>query len=101
MVARGHVVQYIRFDERFPQWADFVGSAVSADIKISSARLTSLSRMEAWFERQVAIALSVYVEVWGQFEGDRRLKQIIKKSLARDRSRYSAVLQLANAGGML
>lgn len=100
-VARGHVVQYIRFDERFPQWAAFVGSVVSADIKISSARVTSLSRMEAWFERQVAIALSVYVEVWGEYEGNQRLKQIIKKSLSRDRSRYSAVLQLANAGGML
>jgi hypothetical protein len=68
-------VQYIRFDNSFPQWAEFVGSVVSADIKISSARVVSLSRMEAWFERQVAIALSVYVEVWGEYEGNRRLKK--------------------------
>ena len=100
-VARGHVVQYIRFDDRFSQWAVFVGCAVSACITISSARVASLSRMEAWFERQVAIALSVYVEVWGEYEGNRRLKSIIRKALSRDRSRYSAVLQLANAGGML
>lgn len=100
-VARGHVVQYIRFDERFGQWVSFVGSAVSANIKISSARVVSLSRMEAWFERQVSVALSVYVEVWGEYEANRRLKSIIRKALSRDRSRYSAVLQLANAGGML
>ncbi len=100
-VARGHVVQYIRFDERFSHWAEFVGTVVSAGIKISSARVVSLSRMEGWFERQVSVALSVYVEVWGEREGHKRLKNIIGKSVSRDRSRYSAVLQLANAGGML
>lgn len=100
-VARGHVVQYIRFDERFSQWADFVGTVVSANIKISSARVVSLSRMEAWFERQVSVALSVYREVWGDREADIRLKKIIDKAERRDRSRYSAVLQLANAGGFL
>ncbi len=100
-VARGHVVQYIRFDECFPQWSEFIDNALSANIKISSARVVSLSRMEGWFDRQVAVALSVYREVWGELEANHRLKKIIDKAESRDRSRYSAVLQLANAGGML
>jgi hypothetical protein len=100
-IGRGHVVQYIRFDDRFVQWQEFVNGAVSADIKISSARVVSLSRMEGWFERQVSVALSVYYEVWGHREADKKLKHIISKAERRDRSRYASVLQLSNAGGCL
>jgi len=100
-LAREHLVQYIRFTEEFSQWHDFIKTAQSADIKISSARLVSLSRMEGWFERQVAVSLSVFYEVWGPKVADTKLKKMVTKGASRDRSRYRSVLQLANAGGRL
>jgi len=100
--AKMHLVQYIRFTEVFTAWVDFIGSTPSANIKISSARLVSLSRMESWFERQVSVALSVYYDVWGHQDARKRLdKMLSKASASRDRSRYRSVLQLSNAGGVL
>lgn len=101
LTGREHLVQYITFSEEFSQWHKFIGFAKSADIKISSARLISLSSMQDWFERQVSVSLSVWFEVWGERTAMHKLKDIISKAERRDRSRYSAVLQLTNAGGLM
>lgn len=95
-VGREHLVQYIRFTEEFSQWHDFIKYAQSADIKISSARVISLSKMEEWFNRQVVVCISVYEDVWGKREAQERMDKLVNHARAsRDRSRYSAVLQLA------
>jgi hypothetical protein len=94
-VAKMHLVQYIRFTSEFSQWLDFCEGVESANIKISSARVVSLSRIEDWFERQVSVALSVWWEVWGEFTARDKLKHMLVKAERRDRSRYSAVLHLA------
>ena len=100
--AREHLTQYIRFTEEFSQWDDFIQGAKSADIKISSARVISLARGESWIEKQVAVFLSVHEDVWGRKQSRDRIEKLVNHARAtRDRSRYSAVLQLANAGGML
>ncbi|MEW6402937.1 MAG: replication initiation factor domain-containing protein [Chloroflexota bacterium] len=102
LVAREHLTQYIRFTEEFPEWHEFIDGAKSADIKISAARVTSLARGESWIEKQVAVFLSVHEDVWGRKQSRDRIEKLVSHARAtRDRSRYSAVLQLANAGGML
>lgn len=100
-VAREHLTQYIRFKEEFVQWHSFIGVAQGADIKISSARVITLSKMQDWFERQVSVSLSVWFEVWGEYVAMKKLKHMLVEAERRDRSRYSAVLQLVNAGGVL
>jgi hypothetical protein len=39
--------------------------------------------------------------VWGEQVALKKLKDMLVQAERRDRSRYSAVLQLANAGGMV
>lgn len=93
-VAREHLVQYVNFPE-WKLWTDFIHNATSADIIITSARRTSLSRLDNWLRRQVSVALSVYVDVHGVHEGFEKIKEMVNHARAeKDRSRYAAVLQL-------
>jgi DNA relaxase NicK len=90
-----HLRQFIDFSKT-DWWAVFVLTAHRADLKISSARRLSLSRMENWFIRQVVVSLSVYEDVFGKAEARERLSQLTSKARkSRDRSRYASVLQLA------
>lgn len=90
-----HLRQFIDF-KNTDWWAVFVSLAHRADLKISSARRVSLSRMEEWFNRQVVVAFSVYEDVWGKAEAKYRMDMLVTKARkTRDRSRYSSVLQLA------
>lgn len=91
-----HLRQFIDF-KNTDWWAVFVSIAHRADLKISSARRMSLTRMEEWFNRQVVVSLSVYEDVWGKAEAKQRIDKLINKARkTRDRSRYASVLQLAN-----
>ncbi|MFN8434465.1 MAG: replication initiation factor domain-containing protein [Anaerolineales bacterium] len=92
-----HLRQFIDF-KNTDWWAVFVSIAHRADLKISSARRMSLTRMEEWFNRQVVVSLSVYEDVWGKAEAKQRIDKLINKARkTRDRSRYASVLQLASA----
>lgn len=96
-VVKAHLRQFIDF-KNTDWWAVFVSIAHRADLKISSARRISLTRMENWFNRQVVVALSVYEDVWGKAEARERINGLVTKARkTRDRSRYSSVLQLAGA----
>jgi DNA relaxase NicK len=93
---KAHLRQFIDF-KLIDWWAVFVSVAPRADLKISSARRMSLTRMENWFNRQVVVALSVYEDVWGKAEANQRLEGLVTKARkTRDRSRYESVLQLAS-----
>lgn len=95
-IVKTHLRQFIDF-KNTDWWAVFVLLAHRADLKISSARRLSLSKMENWFIRQVVVSLSVYEDVWGKAEAKQRLDGLINKARkTRDRSRYSSVLQLAS-----
>lgn len=94
---KSHLGQYIRFQsDLFVQWHEFMGDVLPADIRVSSARVVSVVRMKSWFERQVSVAMSVYFDVWGEVEAARHFKILMKRARHRDRSRYDAVLQLAD-----
>lgn len=96
ITVKAHLRQFIDF-KLTDWWAVFVAVAYRAELKISSARRISLTRMEEWFNRQVVVALSVYEDVWGKAEAKQRLDGlVIKARKTRDRSRYSSVLQLAS-----
>lgn len=93
---KAHLRQFIDF-KLLDWWAVFVSVAHRADLKISSARRMSLTRMENWFNRQVVVSLSVYEDVWGKAEAKERLEElVIKARKTRDRSRYESILQLAS-----
>jgi DNA relaxase NicK len=91
-VGLAHLVQYVTFREnQVPAWwLDFIGSAQSADIKISSSRVVSINKLDNWIKRQVAVALSVLDDV----EGEEYLPELIKSAKERDRSRYASLIQM-------
>lgn len=92
---KAHLRQFIDF-KSIDWWAVFVSLSHRADLKISSARRLSLTRMENWFNRQVVVALSVYEDVYGKEEARYRLNRFVNTARkSRDRSRYLSVLQLA------
>jgi DNA relaxase NicK len=96
-IVKTHLRQFIDF-KNTDWWAVFVSIAHRADLKISSARRMSLTKMEEWFNRQVVVALSVYEDVWGKAEAKHRMDSLVNKARkTRDRSRYSSVLQLATS----
>jgi len=90
--ALSHVLQYIRF-HGFGLWDEFVNVRIPASIKISSARVVSLNSMKAWFNRQVAVALSVYFDVVA--DADEEFRHMLSFARIRNRDRYSSVLQLS------
>lgn len=95
-IVKTHLRQFIDF-KNTDWWAVFVSIAHRADLKISSARRMSLTKMEEWFNRQVVVALSVYEDVWGKAEAKHRIDGLVNKARkTRDRSRYASVLQLAS-----
>lgn len=95
-VVRSHLRQFIDF-KNTDWWVVFIALSLRAALKISSARVISLNRMEEWFNRQVVLSLSVYEDVLGKQEAKQRMDKLISKARKnRDRSRYSSVLQLAN-----
>lgn len=95
-IVKTHLRQFIDF-KNTDWWAVFVSIAHRADLKISSARRMSLTKMEEWFNRQVVVALSVYEDVWGKAEAKHRMDSLVNKARkTRDRSRYASVLQLAS-----
>lgn len=99
-IVKAHLRQFIDFKST-DWWAVFVCLSHRADLKISSARRLSLSRMENWFDRQVVVALSVYQDVWGKDEANYRLNGLVNKARkSRDRSRYLSVLQLADTSNL-
>jgi len=87
-----HLVQYVTFQEGLAPawWLDFIGSAQTADLIISSSRVISLQKLDQWVKRQVAVALSVLDDV----EGGEYLTEVIKLAKKRDRSKYASLLQL-------
>jgi DNA relaxase NicK len=96
-IVKTHLRQFIDF-KNTDWWAVFVSVAHRADLKISSARRISLSRMENWLERQVIVSLSVIEDVKGKEEARFWLSRLTTKARKlRDRSRYASVLQLANS----
>lgn len=91
-VAKAHLRQFIDF-KGTDWWAVFVSMIERADLKISSARVVSLSSMRHWISRQVAVSLSVLFDV--DEDADDFLKKImLHAKIERDRSRYKSVLQL-------
>jgi DNA relaxase NicK len=96
-IIKSHLRQFIDFSKT-EWWAVFVSIADRASLTISSARRVSLTKMEAWFNRQVVVALSVYQDVWGEKEADKRLGDLVNRArMRRDRSRYESVLQLSGS----
>lgn len=96
ITVKAHLRQFIDF-KNTDWWAVFVALAHRADLKISSARRMSLTKMEEWFNRQVVVSLSVYEDVFGKAEAKQRIDKLINKARkTRDRSRYASVLQLAS-----
>jgi DNA relaxase NicK len=89
-----HLRQYIDFVGQ-DWWAAFVCFADRANLIISSARVVTLQRMERWLNRQVFLALSVYLRVWGEGALDHLADVTTKAFNTRDLSRYQAILQLA------
>jgi DNA relaxase NicK len=91
--ALAHLVQYITFREgQEPDWwLAFTGSVQSADFIISSSRVVNINKMDKWFKKQVAVALSVMYEL----QGGEYFKELIRQAQKRDRSKYAAILQLA------
>ena len=49
-------------------WAAFIGSVAQSDIVISSARAVSLERLQRWFAKQIAPALTAIQYVMGDRE---------------------------------
>jgi DNA relaxase NicK len=97
ITVKAHLRQFIDF-KKTDWWAVFVSIAHRADLKISSARRMSLTKMEEWINRQVVVSLSVYEDVFGKAEATHRLDRLIRKARkTRDRSRYASVLQLSNS----
>lgn len=91
VTVKAHVRQFIDF-ENTEWWTVFIATSHREDLKISSARRVSLSRMEEWLVRQVVVAVSVHEDIYGK-EGMSKLVTEARKS--RNRSRYASVLQLA------
>jgi len=93
---KAHLRQYVDFPE-WDIWDEFCNEVSKADLLISSARVNSLGRMENYLEQQVSILLSVYSDVLSWPEASFRLRAMMKKARnTRDRSKYSAVLQLGD-----
>jgi hypothetical protein len=91
--ALAHLVQYVTFKQgQEPDWwLAFTGSIQSADLIISSSRVVNINKLDKWFKRQVAVALSVMYEL----QGSEYIKELIGQGKNRDRTKYTAVLQLA------
>jgi len=88
-----HLVQFVTFrDGQAPDWwPKFIESVQSADLLISSSRVVSLRKLDQWFKKQVSVALSVIYEV----EGGEYFRELIAQAKKRDRSKYAALLELA------
>lgn len=93
IVARENLLDFIRFDA-WIVWLKFIAYAKQAAIKVSSARVASLSKMRDWFERQVAVALSVFYDVHGWEEAQNKFDRMLLEARNKDRSRYEPILQL-------
>lgn len=94
IVAREHLLDFVRF-EHWDLWLKFVAFAQKADLHISSARVTSLSKICGWLERQVMVSLSVFYDVHGWRDAQTIIDRLLLEARNKDRSRYTAVLQLA------
>jgi DNA relaxase NicK len=90
--ALSHLIQFVDFKQACEPkwWLEFTQSIQSADLLISSSRTVSLEKLDKWFNRQVAVALSVIYEV----EGGEYFRALIKKAQKRDRSKYASLLEL-------
>jgi len=93
--AKGHVRQFLDFCD-VDWWQLFVKSVVRENLKITSARAVTFGGMERWLDKQVAVAMSVWFDVRGK-EAIGAFKEMLRRARKRDRSRYSAVLQLAES----
>jgi hypothetical protein len=94
IVARENLLDFVRFDY-WLQWLEFVAFAQKADLVISSARRVSLSKIERWMDRQLAVALSVFYDVHGWKEAQSKLdRMLLEARESRNRDRYKYVLAL-------
>jgi len=91
--AKGHLRQFLDFCD-VDWWGLFVHSVIRENLLISSARVVTFGGMERWLEKQVSVALSVWFDVRGE-EANDAFRKMLKKARRRDRSRYSAILELA------
>ena len=94
VTAREHLLDFIRF-ETWDLWLKFVAFAQQAELVINSSRVASLTKIHHWLDRQVAVALSVFYDVHGWDEAQFIFDRMLLEARNKDRSRYSAVLQLA------
>lgn len=91
------LLSYIKFkDTLFPAWDTFVSFFEQSDIKIHSARVATLTKLEKWLDRQVAPALYVYQTLSLRIDNRDGVKKLCKAGSSRDISRYSALLDLIN-----
>jgi len=96
-IGMSHLRQYIDF-RGWALWAEFVSIADRASLLISSARRVSVSRIHSWLDRQVSVALSVYLDVHGSEVGWSQVIDLVERGRQRpSRKRYEAVLQLSHA----
>jgi DNA relaxase NicK len=94
IAAKGHLRQYMDF-KNIDWWLLFVGMVVRENLVISSARQATFIKLEGWLEKQVSVALSVWFDVQGD-SAEKSFKEMLVRAKKRDRSKYAAVLELAD-----
>jgi len=92
-VARQHLLDYVNFPS-WAIWLGFIKSAKKADLIITPARKVSLSKIHAWLDHQVSVALSVFFDVHGWETAQEILDNMLFEAQNRDRERYKSVLSL-------
>lgn len=93
-IAKAHLLDYIRFID-WVSWHEFIQNTDRADLIISSARRTSLSKMRGWFVNQVSVSLSVFFDVLGHDEAMQVINQMVVDARNnRDRTRYQSLLEM-------
>ncbi|MDP1545718.1 MAG: replication initiation factor domain-containing protein [Anaerolineales bacterium] len=93
-ISKAHLLDYIRF-VNWVLWDEFIQNTDRADLVISSARRSSLSKMRGWFVNQVSVSLSVFFDVLGHDEAIQAINQMVVDARNnRDRTRYQSLLEM-------
>lgn len=90
---KSHLRQYMDFNT-LDWWLEFVGEAARIDVHLKDAKEVSFVSVENWIDRQVSVALSVYIDVLGPKASD-NLNKMIEQARYRNRTKYNAVLEMA------
>lgn len=90
MSALSVLTNYIRFDTDW--WYEFVGCSVPADIRVYSARVRSLGKLQSWIAKQVAPAAFVLYAIGGL---DEFWSLIASNVSSRRLDKYQTIMQLA------